>query len=637
MPTTSIPNSSPFAASGTMNILASNSVKKDYLGQGIHYRDTQTIEVEGIFYDHSTGDGLPDGNVNAFICVRIAELYNNTKFDIRVTNLVVNTSPDAFEGLKLIQKFSATVELRINLDTATVNNQGLDTRSSFFRDDVLKDILSKARMIDSISEDFNFTEDSSGTRGYDHSVNLTLRKAGGTANKNETYSGAGLILTAGFTNNNQETYADTVAEAKWISSLLFDNEYQHTNFPHYAFNSALSYYADDAMYGKPFFSETFDQQKGTFSFRKSVRALSKETLLSRYGKYTPKISVQLSEAGEFSVTFSALFRETNNGFAGLILDVNFFLQNEARSECASFFNSCVLDIYRPTDPVPPIHPKFIIDDLSLLPSEVRKVVSITAGTIDVSVTYKSTGRNTIPGYLVEETFEIVTDTNRNDSIDHKYKITARTKYLSVQERLNLSTLICLKYAQSFTTTNNYASSFAIHDKGVGFLLRPTKSSISQKMKDFEFSVSYSNDPILSSDPANYKKIAVNVKDSFPMPVINEHVIIGRAAGSVINNEFATKSGTRTITIIANRNRPVSSYFTLGGQTRMPASFLTMVNAKVNVLAVDVLNALRVKYAGGILELRVYLKKATFKYSSSSVLEAEIVLNYTFKRPDNARF
>jgi len=288
----------PVFTQGVFDSMLGYSLKRDYLGNTLNWRNVETFDFEVQITDLTninTKNGL--NYLSTYIINQISTKLNTDKKNITIKSINIQNSHGGLEDLIRGAKYNVTAEVRTAIDQATLLAQhpelddtnpagGQDGEDNKFRG-VRNIFVNYAKEIDSISESFSFDDKEDGSYSFSHNIDLGLRS------RRDPTTGA-------FTHNSKTL-------AGWIAAALFAEDSNNEYFGHNTFTSALKDFGNSAN-NKHYFDETYDAWKGRYSFVKKMTVLPTRSLNKNETRTTDeytqnkKYSIDFNTEGKVTVT-----------------------------------------------------------------------------------------------------------------------------------------------------------------------------------------------------------------------------------------------------------------------------------------------------------------------------------------------
>ena len=302
------------------------SLKRDYLGDSLNYRNIETFSLELEMIDmanHSMidvaaaiGPNVKRNQLSTYIKAQVAAKLLVDKNNITIKSIEIPNSEDGKEDLIRMAKYLVSVEVRTAVDGATLDvqhpelNPATDAENKKFHG-VKSALTAYAVELNSVSENFDFAEDADGKKNFTHSVDVTLR------------SGA-------------NTPKDAAVN---IAVTLFANDVNNEYFGHNTFINALKDYGSGAN-NKHYYTESYDLKQNKFSFSKKIIILP-----ASYASYTTdvKYSVEYTKDGRVSVSETLDIRSRDGTWANLLAGIP-ALKTASGPNCLAVLNSYTANI-----------------------------------------------------------------------------------------------------------------------------------------------------------------------------------------------------------------------------------------------------------------------------------------------------
>lgn len=640
------------------------SLKRDYLGDTINYRniETFTLEIEIIDMANVTqadvaaviGPNVPRNQLSTYIKTQVAAKLAVDKHNITIRSIEIPNSEDGKEDLIRMAKYLVTVEVRTAVDSATMDlqheelNPVTDAENKKFHG-VKSVLLTYAEEINSISESFDFSDDADGKKSFNHNIDVTLRTGALTPK----------------------------AAAVDIATQLFNSDVDNEYFGHNVFINSLKNYGLAAN-NKHYHSESYDLKQNKFSFSKKMTILptSATALYTSDAKY----SLEFSKEGRTSVSETIDMRSRDGDWVHLIASIP-ALKAASYGNCSSVWVAYTAQLDSAGIFIPGI-----AGSLSSEPVQRSIVYDEQSLTATISTTFSNDPQ--ITGASFSETIELDKDprgvikTNYNVDLtifdqkeyDNDAKIINAGTGKSALEILkdydtNASTRIAQIY--NFSTLNvnqrgvwwntqSYLSPGAWGYDGSTssqYGQNPLSTSItsSNMGKTYSLKKSFSNEAFRSllpfsevhSDPfgqaatagaacANcWNKLEIKWNDAWPKQIVNEHPVIGRgtspitrnlAGTSVVAPAFQTSPGKRTVTINGVHARPNFNMLT---NVTVPWQELKSIAYVAKRVLLKVFTHPNVS---DFFQSVGYISNLSYTYDSRRNISLTAELTYTYKGP-----
>lgn len=642
-------------AQGFFDSLLGYSLKRDYLGDSLNWRNIETFNLDIQVTDLTNATNVaPDGTnyLSTYILGVVSSLLNYDKHNITIKSIEQSSSTEAAENLIQAAKYTVTAEVRTAIDAVTLLAQHPELNESVGSAESGKfygvgDVLTTyAEEIDAISESFTFDDKEEGKKSFNHSVDLTVRTS--------STQSAKLI-------------------AQTIATHLFDEDVNNTYFGHNAFTGALQNYGHTTN-NKHYFEESYDLKKNKFSFTKKMEVLDLIDATdapgpSGTGEYTGnlKYSIDIAKDGRVNISETMEIKSRDGSYDNIKIDIDAEIAL-AYTRCSNVLASYNVTIDgRGTNAVAatissiPLTKTIIYDEQGLkatistsFSNDVQGPSSQFLETVDLNRDHKGVVTATYNVTLTshrEKTLNADSDiwASGNTPLDilKVYETNSLTRICDIVHFTNQAGTVKGVFWNTLSWWWPYGSGgtvqLAVTESACNF--HPVTLSVSsQDMgKTFTLTKTFSNDAIyhfggtntLGSSTANFTKVEIKYNDTWPKRTVNEHTVIDRGTSpitanipktSVMSDAQVTQPGKRSVTINAVEYRQPTS---LLSTPRVPVAALTALAREAKYTLLDVFPNDKIKDS---YQSIAYISNLSYTYDSENNLTLTAELTYTYKRP-----
>ena len=340
---------------GQFDSVLGYSLKRDYSGDALNWRNIETFNLEVIITDLANSNNIHAGTGKNFLSTYILDqVANKLKVDKNNTSIKSIEVPASAEALTENQiqagKYIVTAEVKSKIDDATLLaqhpelNEATGAESGKFY--VVKDAIHQyTSEIVSINETFDFQDKENGGGEFSHNVDVTLKRPDHCKQcEDNAWQTAVDANNNGFANEAAcRTYfacpaskgtSSTKTIATAIANTLFSHDFQNTYFGHNAFDGALQNFGlTGVTANKHYFTETYDNVKNTFSFSKKMAILS-EAASQQGVTIDAKFSIDFGRDGRVTVSQTLDLKSRNGNWSQLEAAV-LAEKNSAYSNCSA--------------------------------------------------------------------------------------------------------------------------------------------------------------------------------------------------------------------------------------------------------------------------------------------------------------
>lgn len=630
------------------------SLKRDYLGDSLNYRNIETFSLELEMIDmanHTTidvaaaiGPNVKRNQLSTYVKAQVAARLAVDKHNITIKSIEIPNSEDGKEDLVRMAKYLITVEVRTAVDSATLDiqhpelNPATDAENKKFHG-VKTALTAYAVELDSVTESFDFADDADGKKNFTHTVDVTLK------------SGA----------NTPKDAAVNIAVHLFASDV--DNEY----FGHNTFINALKDYGSGAN-NKHYYTESYDLKQNKFSFSKKIMILP-----ASYASYTTdvKYSVEFNKEGRVSVSETLDIRSRDGTWANLLAGIP-ALKAASGANCLGILGSYTAELNSAGVTSPGLG-----DTLFSQPVQRSVVYDEQSLTATISTTFSNDPQ--VVGATIQETIDVDKDTRGVVKINYNvdFSLFDQKTFNNDQAIVNAATgktiiEVIKDYDNNALTriqdiynhTGGAGVGFAVgmwgstlsfllpagrwgqYASGQGgnccFMYLTTAVTSSNMGKAYSLKKTFSNEFstynnwYMGGNIANlFNKIEVKWNDSWPKQIVNEHPIINRGTSPITRNlpgtsavapAFQTTPGKRSVTLNGVHARPAFNMLT---NVTVPWAELKLLAYEAKAV---LQGALLHPKTNNSLQSVGYLSNLSYTFDSRRNISLTAELTYTYKGP-----
>lgn len=550
------------------------TLKKEFLGEGLFFRETEVFNYDVQVTDFQTRDIAVIQNTIKSEFARYSGDINVKTFNIPADYTLPNDSVR-------IAKFNVQVEARrpaaisSSSLTATYYN-GID-QQAFWN--------SYASAFKNFSEEFNYEKSDNGSLIASHSLNFTLI----TGDK----SSASAIASYVYQNSdNAGTFAPKTNLTNAIGSwdLTTDDTQQ-------------------------IYNETYDVYRNNYSFNKRVEYPPLGSEASNAIKKMVKHVIDIEDGGIVTVSENGVIKAKKNFTAARDELATIKTNNSAFLRCSQLYTS-LRNAFGGTSALT------LVD----LPTKNETVFNKPNLTVEYTMAYTDNPNVQGGNSTVEKILNVSTEESKYVTLELTYNYNRMTNTTSNAETENQA-LVDAASSQANAFVSSYYTSSPFFNS-----LWPTLTRIKQRYavpkrkKNPSATFTYSNQPIynVTLDGQLYKKLDFKISDTKPVDTITEFKVVNRPSKtSVINYAYQTEKGEKSIGITAVIDR--TTYGNLFGS---PPSFQQVFYPLYNFGVSKLLNGFVNAQA---LAFTYYLSDIKCTMNSEYEVSMSLVVTYTMKK------
>ncbi len=563
----------PITYSGLTTGLLGYTLRKEFLGEGLYYRETEVFDYEIYAIPNLTGGAL--ANPTADIQSLVKAAFNGYSGEVNVKVLEAPADYSFPNDSIRASKFNVQVEARrpgANLSTTNpeltgVYYEGLD--ETFF--------TSYGNLLNTFTEEFTLDHSDNGNKVFGHSVSFTLI-SGGKAKALEIASGI-------FSVDKDTTFG--------ISTLVSAEIADTGNYINY-------------------FNETFDLVRNSFSFNKRREVFP---ITGVPYSYNLTHSMDSKEDGIMDITEKGnvqgriSFSQALEGFATL--------SNGIFSRCNDVYNA-----YKTV-----AGGTSVTNTLVNLPLTSSKVYNRPNLLIEYESTFTN-NPNIVTGRLVsiDKTVDVEQTDGKYININYIYNFLSLRSPVFTDMDVEYITDLENAHAEAFAEVTPFYTSSPFFNPAwpnMNFIKR--NLSTPNRKKNFSASIFYTNNPVyfVTLDAVQYPMLEYKVSDTKPVDIISEYKIINRPnKRSLINYAFQTERGVKSVVVTAKISRTQNVVTT--PRSDLDDNILSLYRYAVGKL-------METFFGLAVLSLTYYLSDVKYRVTSDNDLEVELAVTYAIKK------
>lgn len=547
-------------------------LKKDFLGDGLYYREIENYAYE-IYAIPQAGSLTPFNDIETLIKNHFAARSGDYSYKVL-------ESPADYQfpnNHAQAAKFRVEVELRnpiTSLDTynpelATNRYKGLD--QTFF--------TTYGTGLDNFSEEFSFEQKENGGDVYNHDVSFSL------------YSGA------------------TRQKAQEIATSIFSQDKNTTLGINVLGGTSMMDSGSFATY----FNESYDLLRNSYKFTKRRELLplsgaSYTNDLTHTTVLKPDGVIDVTEKGTVNgaLTFANAQAGFNTVYAG------------AYTRCNTIYTT-----YKDF-----VGGQAVSSTLKNFPMSVTRTFNKPALMIDYEVNYTNDPNLDVANTIsLEKTMDIDLTEDKFVNINHAYN----WNYLITPIQSNLDATL-ISYITSARTASPTEVSAFYTTSAFFNSSRPTanmvkfSANLPNRRKSFSATFGYSNNPIyfvtLGSD--TYAILDFKITNQKPADTITEFKIINKAnKRSILNYAYQTERGTKSASVTARLQRGQVNLFTTP-RPDLSTQLLALYKYGIGKVLTE--------FQGSTaLALSYYLSDVKYRVNSDDEISLDLVVTYAVKK------
>lgn len=554
----------------TTGLLGYN-LRKEMLGEGLAYRETEVYDYE-IF---ATPSSMTGASGYFDIETHIRGYFSNMSGDINVKVLESPANYTLPNDHLRVGKFNVQVEVRRAISYLTGANPELT--GNYYKGLDLDFFNSYSTIINNFSEEFSLEAEENGTKLFSHNLSFGLQ----SGNK---------------------------ATAAQIASGVFSKDKDNT----FGINSYVGMEISNTGTHVNYYTETYDLIRNVFSFNKK-----REVLPASGSTYTYNLnhSLDFKQDGIIDVTERAniqgrlTFEQAKDGYNTLY--------SSSYTRCNSVYNTYKDFLARES----------VDDTLISFPMSSSKTFNKPVMSVDYDVTYTN-NPNIIAANSgsLEKILDIEINENKYVTINHTHNfLFLRNPTFSNLDALYIDQLIDARTTSPIEVDDFYTSSVFYNPSRPTMNMIKMTASTPNRRKNFSTSFSYTNNPIyfVTIDGVTYKMLEYKINNNIPSDILNEYKIINRPnKRSIINYAYQTEKGTKNISLTAKIER-------VGNVITSPRSDL---GTNIQSLYLHCIRKLMEDFVGfQVFALTYYLSDINYKITSENDLEINLTITYAIKK------
>lgn len=560
----------PFNKSGITTGLLGYTLKKEFLGDTLFYRETEVYNYEIYSTNVSgiSGSNFSPSTIHNNIYNEFTSKYSG---DINVK--VFQVPGDYYfpsDSLRAA-KFSVQVEVR-RFPTGVANQtelssgyyKGLD--SGFFS--------SYATVLNEFKEDFGFEMAENGTQVFNHNVSFALI----TGSRSLAVSIANNL----FSNDKDTTFG--------VSAMVGGVTIADTgNFLNY-------------------FSETYDTIRNTYSFNKKreILPLSGSTYvynLTHSLDFRDDGFCDITEKGDVRATLT--FPQAQAGMEVLI--------GGAYNRSNAFYTT-----YRGF-----AAGTAITDALVTAPTRIIRTFNRPSISAEYEVGYTNNPNFGANGVLTDETIELDADEKNQVDIKHQYNFTINKR---TPPAGGISSLIDTAYANSYARVNAYYTASNFFNASLPLnRIRYNMNWPSNKNRG-GIDMEYSNNPrnFVTINGILFYTLEYKVTNTEPADMLTEYKVVNRPnQTSILNYAYQTDKGQLTVNLTAGLGRNPNE-FVSGFRSNISNAFQTLYRYGVQVFMNQFQNVIPASFTYQLSDIK-------YSVNSDGILQVTLTFTYTLKK------
>ena len=565
----------PITLNGVTTGLLGYTLRKEFLGEGLVYREVEVYDYELFATPGSLSGVITGGSSYSEIETHIKNYFANVSGDINVK--VLDSQADYVMPNDHIRvgKFNVQVEVKkiapyltgANPEVSGVYFKGLD--ETFFN--------SYSTILNNFSEEFSLETEENGTKVFGHSFSFSLQ-SGSKAKAVEIASGL-------FSKDKDNAFG--------ISSLVnieIANTGTHVNY----------------------YTETYDLLRNSFSFNKKREILPAS---GAFYTYNLNHSVDFKSEGIIDVTERAniegrlSFQQAQAGFDALF--------PFAFTRCNSIYNT-----YKDF-----VAGASVSESLISFAMASSRTLNRPSMSVDYDVTYTNN-----PSIIaansgsLEKILDVEIDENRHININHTYNfLFLKNPITSNLDAIYMPQLIAAQSTSPGEVAAFYTNSSFYNSYWPNMNMVKMSATTPNRRKNFSTSFTYTNNPIylITVDSVTYRMLEYKINNTKPVDIINEYKIINRPnKSSAMNYAFQTEKGSKTISLTAKVQR-------VGNVVSSPRSDL---GANINSLYLFSVGKIMEDFVGSsMLALTYFLSDIKYRVNSDNEIGIDLTITYAIKK------
>jgi hypothetical protein len=564
----------PFITDGLTTGTLGYKLKKDFLGEGLYYREIETYTYE-IYARPAAAATNPYRDISTHLKNTFAARSGDMSYKVLEAPTEYFFPNDHIR----VAKFKVEIELRnpvVSIETynpqlLTNRYKGLD--NTFFG--------TYATGLENFTEDFGFEVKEDGRNVYNHDISFSL------------YSGA---------------HRDKAVE---IAKAIYGQD-KNTTLGVNIMPGSVSTIADTGNHVN-YFNETYDLIKNSFSFQKK-----REVLPISASTYTSDLShsVTLKDNGFIDVTERGsvqgklTYAQAAAGFDTVYAGA-FTRSNAAYNSFKNIVGGTT-----------------ITTSLLNFPLAINKTFNKPEKSIDYDVTYSndsninSTNSTSLEKVLVADLGE-----DRFLNIDHSYSYGYLVNPKQNNNDANFTPILSAAYLASPAEVQTfYAGSSFFNNARPTMKRLKSSASTPKRGKSFNISMSYTNNPIyfVTLDSETYAILENKNEETKPADILTEYKVINRPNKmSVVSYAYQTEKGSKSCHLTARLRRGTTNVFTTP-RPDISTQLLSLYKYAVGKILDEFKGTT-------VLALSYYLADVKYNVNSEDEINLDVSISYALKK------
>jgi hypothetical protein len=561
----------PFVANSVTTGTLGYKLKKDFLGDGLFYREVETYTYE-IYARPSIPYSTPFADIETLIKNYFASRSGDFSYKVL-------ESPADYQfpnNHAQAAKFRVEVELRnpvSSLDTynpelTTNRYKGLD--QNFF--------TSYGTGIDNFSEEWTFQQQDDGKDVFTHDISFNL------------YSGA------------------RKEKAQEIAASVFNQDANTTLGVNILGGTSLTSSGSFTNY----YNESYDLMRNSYRFTRR-----REALALSGSAYTNDLShsVTLKPDGVIDVTEKGIINgklTLTNAQAGYDT-----LIASAYTRCNTLYST-----YKDF-----VGGQSVSASLKNFPLALTRTFNKPALMIDYEVNYTSDPNiDTVNSLSLDKTIDVEVTEDRFININHSY---AWTYLVPVQAGNDATAITFVNSARTASPTeiaNYYTNSTFFSSGRPNMKLIKFSAGLPNRNRNFNATFGYTNNPIyfVTLDGETYAILDYKLSNQKPADIITEFKVINRPTKeSVLNYAYQTERGTKGASVSARLQRTSDNMFTTP-RPSLAGQLLSLYKFAVGRLLQDFQGVT-------VLALSYHLSDVKYQINSDNEITLDVMITYALKK------
>lgn len=561
----------PFTANSITTGLLGYKLKKEFLGDGIFYREVEVFDYE-IFATPIFGGSTSFTDIET----NIKSAFAGYSGDIQVKNL---GSPAEFQFPNdhlRVGKFNVQVEIRKPL--ANPSTYSPELLGAYYKGFDSNFFVTYGAYFNDFREDFEFEQSENGHDTYSHNISFSLQSG-------------------------NKTTASAIAQTIFASD-------KDTTFGISAFIGGATTVANTGTF-RNYYAETYDLARNSYSFTKK-----RETLPVTASTYNYDLGhvINFKEDGVVDVTERGSIQgkiDFSQALAGYLTQTG-----GAYTRCNLVFSNYKNFVAGST--VSDTLPNFVLTS--------SRTYDKPNLNIDYELTFSS-NPNISAGISTDKTMEIELNENRFVNITHSYNFTPLVSPISANMDLAYIQPVQDAYNNSPAEVTGYYQASSLYSSDRPNMKRiKMSSSAGNRKKALAISMSYTNNPtyFVTLDNVEYAILEYRMTDTKPSDIISEYKVINRPTkSSVLNYAYQTEKGSKTISVTAKIGRGAANIITTPWPD-LSANLLSLYKYAVT-------KALENMSGISIIAMTYFLSDVKYKVTSDNEIGVDVTITYSLKK------